>query len=71
MEFLKAQIILLGLADLPGPKIRKVVIGLQSHVREKEPESGGQIKITLLLKVTVLEWFIQYQIIWLLLVTEN
>ena len=45
MEFLRALIILLGLVDLHGLKIKKVVIGLLFLVKVKVQESGGQIKI--------------------------
>ena len=46
--FHKMQIILHGLADLLGLKTKMDVIGLLSHVRVKEQEFGGLIKIILL-----------------------
>ena len=53
MGFLRALIILLGLVDLRGLKIKKVVIGLLFHVKVKVREYGGLIKTILQQKVIV------------------
>jgi hypothetical protein len=53
MEFPRVLIILLGLVDLRGLKIKKDVIGLLFLVKVKVREYGGLIKIILQQKVIV------------------